>query len=276
MNSWFIRHPLKTRTFTKVSREINTHIQNELFDKSEIAVHHEDFCTLNHRFYKSENQNKIKRFRELGETGGFVCAEYQAINKMLIGKIKPETEFTCSEDFFFLKKLKISAAKEVSPSMRIRLLAGAPRKNGLSKWHIIGDRLDYLIRKRTNEKWSWLLPFEKQTVCQEYLRKHFKLLYLLLPFGGNLEGVDIYGITEKSQKIYAVLSTKKKKNKLSEELSKLSVFDGVKVFFCSRDADVSDLKRKFSDIEFVWEETVWEWLGAARNRGYKNQLFAGL
>ncbi|MBT3835136.1 hypothetical protein HOF56_02705 [Candidatus Peribacteria bacterium] len=276
MISWFIRHPLKTRTFAELSVEENMGVQTRLFADSEIAVHHEDFCTLNHRFYKSENQNKIKRFRELGETGGFVCAEYQAINKMIIGKIKPETKFECPKDFHFLKKLKIYGAKKVSPSMRIRLLAGAPRKNGLSKWHIIGDRIDYLIKGKTNEQWNWLLPFEKQTVCQEYLRKHFKLLYLLLPFGGNLEGVDIYGITEKSAKIYSVLSTKKKESKLREELSKLSVFDGVKVFFCSKESDISNLRREFDDIEFVYEETVWEWLGAARNRTYKHQLFAGL
>lgn len=259
-----------------LSQEENVKVQEKLFGDHEAAIYLEDLCTVNHRAYKEENKTSIKRFRELMENGGFVCAEYQALSKMIIGRVEEGSEIKCGEEFYFLKCLPVSGLREVSPSMRLRLLAGAPKKSGLSRWHVIGTRLEDLIRKKIEEGWDWLLPFEQETVCQEFLRRHFKLLYLLLPFGANVGGIDIYGITDKGQKIYSILSHSDDQDKLRAQADKLLPFDGLKVIFCP-ESEAAFALQKNTDIEFVWtDSTVWKWLNAARNRSYKNQLFAGV
>ena len=75
------------------SLEENRKIQERLFEESEIAVHYEDICSLNHRKYQEDNQRKIKRFRELYKEGGFVCAEYPVIKRMRIGVVESGGEF---------------------------------------------------------------------------------------------------------------------------------------------------------------------------------------
>jgi hypothetical protein len=277
-SSWFIRHWPLEKVLEDESTVDNQKIQEQLFEDAEIAVHYEDICSINHRKYAKDNQRKVQRFRELQEDGGFVCADYPLIKRMRVGIAEPKSEFYCSEEFHFLKRLRLEKSFDVSTNMRVRLLAGAPRQGTLLKWHVIGDRLEHLISGKIEESWEWLLPYEKETVCQEYLRKEFHLLYLLLPFGRALEDIDIAGVTEEGQRIYALLTNEEKEDKLKEKVQDLSRFDGVRVFFCPENESAKKLQREFKGrITFVWSnKTVWEWLSAPRNRRYKEMLFSGV
>jgi hypothetical protein len=213
-------------------------------------------------------------FLSLAEEGGYVCAKYPELHKVLVGKVLPKSKIQCDRDFHCCKRLRISSAISIPPVEQARLLAGAPPQTTLARWKAVGERLIHIIEgARGIPKWEWLQPCEQETVCQEYLRAKKYLHHLLLPIGRTLEDIDILGINAKGQRVLAQVKYDGSSAHLTVSARKLARYEGVRFFFCRQPQKVKDMSLQQS-ITFVPTEAVAKWL--KKESVYQRELFTFL
>ncbi|MBM3227779.1 hypothetical protein FJZ27_02860 [Candidatus Peribacteria bacterium] len=257
MVSWFIQHWPKP---TDWDREENARLQNQLCEKGEIAVHYQDIESTDPKFYNKHSQKYIRKFVELANEGGYVCANYPPIKAMIIGKMKPKSKISIDQGLPILKRIKLSQWSPVSKEMRALLLVGAPTRATISKWKIIGKSLEQLVNKKRCMDWGSLNPSKQEIVCQEYLRAKYGLRYLLARVGGSMEDLDIIGISRNGSPIAAQVTFTPSKSKLDKKAKVLNAYKG-ELFFFSPDTEcISLIKKKYPRLHFISTKSVWQWL----------------
>lgn len=278
MDSWFIRHWPSDREWSSWSDDENRTIQQQLFDKREIGIHYQKTCSLDSSAYPKKQQKYIHMFIKLVNEGGYVCAHYPAIRRTLIGKLNPADvdAIQCSANFFYIKRVRLVQAEEVSGWRKIILLVAAPRKGTMGRWHSIGKLLHVMVEHaEIVPEWQLLPPSVQEAVCQEYMRERHGMERLLLPFGRTMADVDIVGIGVGGQKIFAQVKYNGTRQQYTDAATKLLDYPGERLFFCSRPSYADQLEGAFHDlITFVWTQDVWKWLRS--ERAYTNELFTFL
>lgn len=256
MISWFVQH----WPHPDWGSEKNIKLQTQLFEKGQVAVHYQDIASVDLNRYNEYSQKFIRKFVELAKEGGYICANYPPIKRMLIGKVLPNSEIRFDSDSPILKRLTLSEWKPVDQEMRVRFLVCAPTRATLSRWKIIGSRLEDLVKKRRCKDWGSLLPYEQETICQEYLRAKHRLVHLLVPFGRSLEDLDIIGIGKVGDPIAAQVTFTQSVPKLEKKAQVLNAYKGSLFFFSPNSEHLPMFKKKYPRIRFVPTEEVWQWL----------------
>ena len=239
---------------------MNKKIQQELFDRKEIGIHYEDIASIDPLQYQEKFQRYIRKINEIAKQGGFACANYPLLQKTLIGRIQEGCAVTPDRGATFLKRVKLHAARVLSPSERAVLLVGAPRRATMSRWNIIGSRLEQWVTGQECSDWGSLQPCEQETVCQEYLRAKHGLAYLLVPFGRSMEVVDVMGIGKKGGLIAAQVTYAQSRQKVTEKARSLSTYEGDLFFFCPKTNDTASIRKEFPTMQFIDTNEVWHWL----------------
>ena len=271
--SWFIQHWPHP---TDWDNEENIRLQTQLFERGQVAVHYQDIASADPNDYNEYSQKYIKKFVKLAKHGGYICANFPPIKRMLIGRVRPNSKILFDHKPPIFKRLTLSEWKPVAPDMRVRFLVGAPMRATLSQVKVIRQRLITMVEgRKVKRAWELLLPCEQETICQEYMRKKFKMAYLLLPFGRTLEDVDIAGISANGDRIFAQVKYDGTRRQLTEAATKLLAYPGQRLFFCSRPHYADEFQESFHDaITFVWTQDVWDWVQS--ESAYSRKLFTFL
>jgi len=288
MESYFIRHTKKIA----VSKE---DIQ-KIFEQDRIAIHFpgdgehdsESIEPSDYRNREKPNAYKAMRcFKELNDNGGYIWAKYYTTDKVKIGEVQPksyepfrtywslerrsrkpgEAGYRKIGDKAILKTLKIKNVSVLDPSEAIEVAGGmTPPHVTITRWRKIGNRLERLVNHAPfDQEWRSLGRTQRQeTICSEYLRNPDvkrcpKLEFLLLPIGGTLEDVDIYGLTDDGKKLFAQVTYYEKSDRqCKQKRDDLRKYQGKGirlVFFC-RCENISEEE----GILFIPVEKVFEWL----------------
>lgn len=256
MTSWFVQHwPRHDRW----SDEKNKQIQQELFDRREIGIHYQDIPSSNPLRYKKKFQRYLNKIHELAKEGGFICANFPCLKKTLIGTIRRGSLMADKGDPF-LKRVKLSNARVLSPTERAVLLVGAPRRATMSRWKIVGSRLEDWVMGRKCKNWGSLQPCEQETVCQEYLRAKHGLEHLFVPFGRSMEDVDVIGMKKNGGLIVAQVTYAQSRRTITEKAWSLSTYEGDLFFFCPETDDTTTIRKDFPMLHFIDTKKIWRWL----------------
>lgn len=282
MKSYFIRHTKKIA----VSEE---DIQ-KIFEQDKIAIHfpgeeEQDSKSIEPSDYETKNARRaIGSFKELNDNGGYIWAKYYSTDKIKIGEVQPgsfelfptywsgerrkpgEAGYRKIGDKAILKTLKMKNVSVLNRSEAIELARGIePMYRTITRWRKIDNRLERRVNHAPfDQEWKSLGTQRQETTCSEYLRKPDvkqcpKLEFLLLPIGGTLEDVDIYGLTEDGKKLFAqVTYYEKSDQQCKQKIDGLRKYQGKGirlVFFC-RCENISEEK----GILFIPVEKVFEWL----------------
>ncbi len=286
-NEYFIRH-------TDVL-EIYDNDFNMLFEERLFGVHYGSSMSrdklLDEGEYGKDGKRAISLLKELASTGGYVWSDYSSIGKSQIGYVKPNSQIIIEEfevnaskfrnrniheifpeNKLFLKCLKLDTFKEIKKNELLMLRARRPQQGTFVHW-----KKSYGIIKKALENelplpiksWEHLTPDLQEIVSYEYLREigvnNWKLKFLLMPIGRTMEGIDIYALNDKNEKIFVQVTNKGNDKK---KIKKLKEYDGNKVYISSRDnrSSIHDgIQLLHTSIIFDWLKLKEEFLKSLMN-----------
>lgn len=255
METYFIRHTEQL--------DINEETFNELIKKNLIAIHFPYKKSQNEKndsesidpddYHLSNNKESIRTFCQLAKEGGYVCAEYRRIAGATVGKVTPNTEIGFLKGEWgersgqqgrtaILKILPLKQIQHIAADRYLTISSGRPRQGTIKIWRNIGKRIENLVENKPIEPiLQNLSPSQQEVLCSEFLRNNLdqsKLLpkteSLLLPVGRTLIDIDIVGVDDNGDLVYAQVTYSKRrnaKNKL-ENLKKYSSKRNSVVLFC--------------------------------------------
>ncbi len=220
MDTYFIRHTWKLNV-SDATREA-------LIAQHRIAIHYPDFAdgfrdedirSLNPDEHDRKGHNILRRFLELGRTGGYICAEYHGLQGCLVGIVAPDTPVEIVDGLWrdipnriaVLKTLRLEKARLVPTSAAAAILVARPRQGTFMKWPKAKRAIVRLVDDLTEGGTLDDLSADQQEVmCGEFLRTgHAALLglptlvHLLRPIGRTMRDIDILGLATDGQPIYA-------------------------------------------------------------------------
>jgi len=263
MNTYFIRHTSKL--------EIDKATIRKLYEGGIIAIHYPwvsddltrdaDSESLNPDHYDRSGKSALKTLWKISKNGGYICAEYRNISGALIGYIEPNTPIELFDgiwgskrgskknrhgDSAKLKSLKLSKFNTITKDDYASLSVARPRQGTLVKWPSVKKRVENIV---TGERMTCTLADlrtdQQETMCAEFLRFHeiktplfSKLETLILPVGRTMKDIDIAGVSENGNKIFAQV-TYGKLGKSKNKIARLKEFnnssDSELILFCNCD-----------------------------------------
>ena len=262
MKTYYIRHTDEldidnnTRVLLWKNRKIAIHFPQDKHGE----ISKKDNDSLDPNNYSGEGKGAIRTLNELANDGGYVCAEYflPDKSKSLIGYVKPNSKIKRIRATWgdlkgykgrpaILKALSLQKVKVIKPTEQTKLLIGRPRQGTIKRWHAAGEKVENLVKgiKKSNPCLEDLSPKQQEILCSEFMRLPGKtfprlpiLSNLLLPIGGTMKDVDIYGISQDCKRIFAqVTYSNFEEAKVKKKCKKLSKYsDKGKnhlVFFCN-------------------------------------------
>jgi hypothetical protein len=159
---------------------------------------------------------------ELARSGGYVCAQYQGRETCLVGMIVPNSSVEllyghwgslhgCKDRAAVLKTLRLVRVKEVRPSESVAVLVGRPRQGTLMRWPNAGKAIENLVEGRAGQvQVADLSASQQEILCSELLRLPQarqlglpNLVHLLLPVGRTMKDIDIYGLADAGDRLFA-------------------------------------------------------------------------
>ncbi len=220
----------------------------------------------------------IRRFLDLGVSGGYVWAQYRGLPGVKIGVIEPGSKpellrrrwtnpryVSRLGDVAILKTLRLTRVREVGPGKLMSLRAARPRQGTVCQWPRIGRRLENILEDRQQAlRWESLSPDQLEVACSEFLREQTqaglpRLSMLLMPPGRTMKDVDLYGVTPDDQEVFAQV-TQRTATASNSKLRHLRDYAGDRVhllFFC----DVRTVEQQ-DGVTLVPNALVDDWLQA--------------
>lgn len=221
LNTYFIRH---TRTLN-----ISDETRSNLFAQHRIAIHYpeladgvlheEDNESLDPLRHDRKGRNILRRFLQLGDSGGYICAEYYNQNGWIIGRVDPSTPVEHflgrwrddPERVAVLKTLRLSSWQQITEGIAAPMLVGRPRQGTLNHWKGARSSIQRLLEGRLAiESFDDLTADQQEVMCSEFLRTRpdriglkSPLSMLAVPTGRTMRTVDIYGVCEDGSLIAA-------------------------------------------------------------------------
>lgn len=167
--------------------------------------------------YSGKAKGAFIALADLAENGGYVCAQYFGVEGCVIGEVKPGTKRNILKTHrrddgkpLVLKTLgldlgSIQCLSEVRASA---ILIGRPQQQTIAEFKRAVDLIQILVQKtKVQPDVNRLLPFQQEVMCSEYLRMEDtglpRMHATLFPVGRTLDNVDVIGMTEAGQNIYA-------------------------------------------------------------------------
>ena len=300
MRSYFVRHTQALRV-----RDEDLKV---LWNGDCIAVHYpdsggvleeQDSRSTDPENYTSTGKTAMRYLRDLSRYGGYVWTESfvseDGVSK--IGVVKPSTEIQLHDahwdlrdrpgefperrdgDPAVLKALKLLRTKLVGRREQVGLRAGRPRQGTIARWNC-GSRLEDLVEgRRPKPEWANLSTAQQEAACAEFLRADHsgaglpRLRRLLLPVGRTLQDVDLHGLAEDGQEVFAQVTyyprghaEARKKAGTLESYGR----DGAHlVLFCRGGGSEEEGGIKFVTVE----DEVLNWILEEEPPGYREVLF---
>jgi len=275
-NVYFIRHNWH-------DKELREEINKKLLNEKRIAIHFNDKAHKKFEDYSSKEKKKpgFKEawsiFNQLGKNGGIVLAQYDEY--FIIGKVKKGTkvEFRNIGSKKGLKTYTFDRSKKILRKKCLNLVASLPRYRTITEVKktevLIRAYYDKLIRKeKTKPIIELLSPKLQEQMCVEWLRselcdKSYKIKYLILKPGLDMEGIDIYGKTCGDKYLFGQVSytnNKKELGKKIEALNKLAE-KGIKILFTLKKENNPKQGVKLVSMVDIFSQL-------ARNKDYKKMI----
>jgi hypothetical protein len=257
MDTYFIRHT--------ESIDIDEKTRERIWKERRIAIHfpgkangklgRQDNVSSDPDDYSPKRGRKqMRALAELARTGGFVCAEHYGHKRCMLGLVKPKSKIELMRGHWgtrngmpgkvaVLKTLKLHKIKMVHPTESAAFLAGRPRMGTISPWYSVGKLIGSIVNREViKPSLELLLPPQQEVMCGEFLRTIDstrlnlpQMTQLLLPVGGTLRDVDIWGIDENGNEVIAQVTYRSPENcdKKIKALRKHRVSKGGKlILFC--------------------------------------------
>lgn len=237
--------------------DISLSARQMLIDQNKIAIHYDPIASVEEADYQTKHRSHIKRWVELGKTGGLIVATFPPKAGFSIGVLPPnsETEFLECEGLagrrVVLKSMHLQNVKRFSSQEACRLLAVQPQRQTFCRWTNIGKRAQklYDYGSLKIESLEDFLSFEQEVLCAEFLRSEIclshglrRVKHLLFPVGRTLPDVDIVGLCDGDAMTYAQVTFKKLselKNKV-DALKQYAANGTQLVMFCNTDQRRAD------------------------------------
>lgn len=260
MNTYYIRHTKKlsidSNTFDRLwrDRKIAIHFPRDKFGN----LGENDNSSINPDDYEGSDASAIATLVELANNGGYICAQYYTKGQCLIGLVKPGTRIELIKGWWsdeksrqaILKSLQLKNTKVVKETKLAHVLVGRPRQGTIKRWHLVGERIKYLVEgEKLPPTLESLLPSQQEILCSEYLRlpqSIHQISHLLLPSGNTMKDIDICGVDTSGQLVYAqVTFLKTSSAKLKLKIDKLKEYSNngknKLIMFCDCDEqDIND------------------------------------
>jgi hypothetical protein len=254
MNTYFVRHTKRL--------SIDSDTFDHLWRERKIAIHfprnksgdigEKDNVSIDPEEYEGYDAAAISTLVELAEHGGYVCAQYKMKDECLVGLVEPGTKIELLKGWWsdkksrkaIFKSLKLKNAKVMKEHKLAHVLVGRPRQGTIKRWHLVGERIKYLVEgKILPPTLESLLPSQQEILCSEYLRLPQavqQISHLLLPAGRTMKDIDICGVDPSGQLVYAqVTFLKPNSARLRRKLDRLKEYsddDNNKlIMFCDCD-----------------------------------------
>lgn len=231
---YFIRHKFKTlssdieeycRANSCVAIHFNTEFHHDFSDYSEMAKEKKNF------------KQAFSLFKELGQTGGVVVAEYNT-NEFCIGEVVPETIIEAfnygmqvgeSDDYY--KTLKLRNVKGPF-SYADYPLVSALRPPFVTICGLNDYSKNIILHLFKNNALALdvrnLHPKMLEQMCEEWLRTdlagELKIKFGLLKTGKTLPIIDIYARTSKGDDLYVQVTHASDKSKVLAKASKMQEY----------------------------------------------------
>jgi len=161
------------------------------------------------RMYQEEAK-ALKIYEEIKKDGAYIFASYKSPYKnvtrvCLAGKIAPGTPIqACLIGNWYRKEMQMSNCKDISFSQCPVLFGKQPMSGTIRPWPIAHENLkSYVEGQPLSRVVGSLHPSHLEVICYEYLRDHRKIDRLIMPIGGTMMHVDIWGINKNGEDVIA-------------------------------------------------------------------------
>jgi hypothetical protein len=226
MDTYYIRHTERL--------DIDDATRMRLWNERRIAIHfprnrkgklskHRDNGSLDPADYRRhEGREAMRALKTLAKRGGYVCAEYSRHNECVLGYVSPDSQVTRIRGAWgsrhgldgreaILKSLRLQKVKFVRPCDSASILVGRPRQGTIMRWRRAGKSVENLVKgRRAVPSLDILTPDQQEIMCSEFLRSPNasqlgvpRLAHLLLPVGRTMRDIDICGISNSGNRIFA-------------------------------------------------------------------------
>jgi hypothetical protein len=262
METYFIRHTEEL--------DIDPKAKASLWESETIAIHFphyksrkslsgRDNSSLDPTDYRPSDAKAIRALTRLAKDGGYVCAVHAGHSECLLGYVPPGTKVDLMSTTWgdmcgykgrkaILKTITLQKTRIMDRSDLASVLVGCPRQGTIMRWpkakDVIQNAVEGIHIKPSLDR---LIPGQQEILCSEFLRlpqferigevPSSRLAHLLLPTGRTMKDVDICGITESGQTLFAQVTFRTLEDpKAKEKLETLATYSGsgrnVLVFFC--------------------------------------------
>jgi hypothetical protein len=259
MLTYFSRH---TATL-----DIDDDTRRALWESQKIAIHYpklktgqlgdQDLDSLDPNDYEKSGRKAMNALRSLAQSGGYVCAQYFGFELSLVGQVKPNSPIELMNGKWgnrngvagrvaVLKTLQLNRVKLIKPDDCAAILVGRPRQGTLMRWPNAGEAIANIVEGiRCEARLSDLSPAQQEVLCSEFLRLPEArqvglptLAHLLLPVGGTMKDIDIYGLATDGKRIFAQVTYKELDHaswKIDRLKNYLACGDSHVILFCKVD-----------------------------------------
>lgn len=242
-------------------------------------------------YFPHEGKKAIRTLKRLATNGGYVCATHYPKRQYLVGKVNPHSPIellggewgTRYPDMLgratVMKTIRLEPARWIEPAERVALHVGHPQQGTINRWHLGELTVRNLVEGiQTQPGLGSLTPPQQEAMCAEALRLPTpesdlipQLSQLLLPVGGTMEGIDIFGLASDGKRLF-VQVTYEVPEKAAWKLDKLKKFsqDGVGhlLFICrtteeKKQGDILILSLQKIFDRFIQTDQGRDWLRAS-------------
>jgi hypothetical protein len=257
MDTYYARHTWRM--------DIDAATRQSIFARELVAVHYphhedgklhdQDLRSTDPADHDARGKRVLKGLNILARNGGYILAEYEGQDEVLIGYVAPNTQieflegkwgnrYNLSGRTAILKTVQMSRVKKVLSARAAALLAARPRQGTLMKWPKVKTMVENLVEGITSaQSVGDLSPAQQEIMCAEFLRQPEavaaglpRMQSLLLPVGSTLRDLDIYGLTSDGKKIVAQV-TFSNLDSIDWKFDKLKAYmnlgDAIPVMFCN-------------------------------------------
>jgi hypothetical protein len=225
--------------------------RNEILDNNQAAIivdqdfEKEDWdLILQGEKRKNKKTGFIRRWlsldKSLKEKDALLVSTYLGNNRIKIGLLPKGSTFFSHPNNNDFKVFQLENVIEIDRNKNQIFSSLIRSQATLSP---IYQRSNFIISKYIGEKLSTtienLSPASIELMCMEWLRSDFapnkfQLKYQLLKIGGNLQNIDIYGISKNDKELAAQVTLSDNKTTIAKKITKLKEANiNIQIMFCS-------------------------------------------
>ena len=260
MQAMFIRHNIDSTPA----------VLTQLVDESLIALHYGNSSSTHPDDYNRQGKKAIGKLWKFCESGAIVGADFREIkhNSIVVGVITPGSRVfaRCFVDpktkrEFTYKVVQLHNAREVSFLNYPLLAAIQPRQTAITHW----PKAQKCLEAITNGSLlppcvESLDPSQLEVLCHEFMRGKGLLSALLLPIGRSMVDIDIVGIDESDERVFAQVTHSANQRVVQDKMKRLKEYAAPTVkliLFGPTPARVTDSTVEFISIQDVFT-SIWE------------------